>query len=1091
MGRVNRLLIANRAEIAIRIARAAAEEHVTSVAIFSEDDAASLHVRRCDESRPLAGTGAAAYLDGAQILEVARDARCDAIHPGYGFLSENADFARACKAAGITFVGPPADTLKLFGDKGRARELAMQHDVPIPDGTFGATSLDEVRDFVQALGDDAAVMLKAIAGGGGRGMRVVRRIEDLEEAYARASSEASAAFGNGDLYVELLIPNPRHIEVQIVGDGSGNIAHLFERECSLQRRNQKLVEIAPAPRLSDALRQHMYAAATRLAHAAGFRSLGTFEFLLYASASGERTFVFIEANPRLQVEHTVTEEVAGLDLVRTQLRIAGGASLGQLGLAGAHGKKPRGFAVQVRLNTETMQPGGEAYPASGTLTAFDIPSGPGVRVDTAAYTGYTTNPNFDSLLAKVVVASDSPRFEDVVAKARRAVEEFRVEGVATNRDFLLALLAHPDVQAGRFTTRFVEDHMSEFTAEPEEAAAPAAAEVPPDAEGTLTVRAPLGGRVVSVDVSEGDAIGSGAQIAVIDAMKMEHVVVAAAAGIVQEVCVARDEIVAANRPLAVVALGAVNGVPSGDVLAVDPTTVRPDLAEVLERHAVTLDEARPAAVARRRKKKQRTARENVAALCDPGTFVEYGALALPAQRRRRKMQDLIQSGAADGLVAGTGDVNGAPFGPARSRCLIMAYDYTVLAGTQGAANHRKMDRLLGLAERHRLPIVLFAEGGGGRPGDVDVLGVAHLDVMTFASWARLSGLVPRVGIVSGRCFAGNAALLGASDVIIATADASIGMGGPAMIEGGGLGVFAPDEVGPLSIHVPNGVVDVAVDDEPQAVEAAKKYLSYFQGSLADWSCADQERLRGAIPENRLRVYDVRGVLQTLADTDSVLELRPEFGRGMVTALARVEGIPLGVIASNPLHLGGAIDADGADKAARFMQLCDAFSLPLLFLCDTPGIMVGPDAEKTGLVRHAARLFVNAASLSVPFFTIVLRKGYGLGAQAMAGGSFHAGFFTISWPTGEFGAMGLEGAIRLGYRKELEAAHDPAARQALYERMVAAAYEDGKALNTATYLELDDVIDPADSRRWIRNGLQMADLKFGTDRPKRRSVIDTW
>jgi acetyl-CoA carboxylase carboxyltransferase component len=312
-----------------------------------------------------------------------------------------------------------------------------------------------------------------------------------------------------------------------------------------------------------------------------------------------------------------------------------------------------------------------------------------------------------------------------------------------------------------------------------------------------------------------------------------------------------------------------------------------------------------------------------------------------------------------------------------------------------------------------------------------------------------------------------------------------------MIEGGGLGVFAADDVGPLSIQVPSGVVDVAVDDELQAVEVAKKYLSYFQGPLEAWSCADQQLLRGAIPENRLRVYDVRGVLHTLADTESVLELRPEFGSGIVTALARVEGMALGVIASNPLHLGGAIDSDGADKAARFMQLCDAFSLPLLFLCDTPGIMVGPDAEKTGLVRHAARLFVNAASLSVPFFTIVLRKGYGLGAQAMAGGSFHAGFFTISWPTGEFGAMGLEGAIRLGYRKELEAAQNPAERQALYERMVAAAYEDGKALNTASYLELDDVIDPADSRRWIRNGLQMSDLKFGADRPKRRSFVDTW
>jgi acetyl-CoA carboxylase carboxyltransferase component len=312
-----------------------------------------------------------------------------------------------------------------------------------------------------------------------------------------------------------------------------------------------------------------------------------------------------------------------------------------------------------------------------------------------------------------------------------------------------------------------------------------------------------------------------------------------------------------------------------------------------------------------------------------------------------------------------------------------------------------------------------------------------------------------------------------------------------MIEGGGLGLFSPEEVGPVEIQVPNGVIDIAVEDEPAAVDAAKKYLSYFQGPLANWACADQELLRVAIPENRLRVYDVHNVVHTLADSDSVLELRPRFGRGIVTALARIEGKPLGIIASNPLHLGGAIDADGADKAARFMQLCNAFSLPILFLCDTPGIMVGPESEKTAIVRHSARMFVNAATLGVPFFTIVLRKGYGLGAQTMSGGSFHAGFFTVSWPTGEFGAMGLEGAIRLGYRKELERIEDDGEREALFKRMVAAAYEDGKAINTASYLELDDVIDPADSRRWIRSGLQLTELPFAQKRPKRRAFIDTW
>jgi acetyl/propionyl-CoA carboxylase alpha subunit len=1094
---VNKLLIANRGEIAIRIARAAADAGIPSVAVYSEDDEPSLHVRRCDEARRLNGKGPAAYLDAEQIVRVALESGCDALHPGYGFLSENAAFARRCETAGITFVGPAPATLELFGDKGRAREYARSHDIAVPEGTFGPTTLGAARSFYESLGAGAAIMLKAVAGGGGRGIRAVYDPSELDAAFARARSESASAFGNGELYVERLIEGARHIEVQIVGDGSGSVAHLYERECSLQRRNQKLIEFAPAPRLAEALRERMFAAATRLAEATRFRGLGTFEFLLYSSAgSTETTFAFIEANPRLQVEHTVTEALTGVDLVRTQLRIAAGASLDQLGLGVAREAQPSGFALQVRINLETMLEDGSVRPAAGTLSVFDVPTGPGVRVDTAGYTGYPTNPRFDSLLAKVVVKSDSSRFEEAVAKARRAVGEFRIEGVLTNRDFLLALLAQPGVAAGHVTTSFIDEHVAELvggiraSAAQEPTPSRGDAEPFPDLEGLLTIRAPLQGRVVSIDVREGDAIPSGAQIAVIDAMKMEHVVLAASGGTVQRVCVAPDEIVLADRALAVLLLGEENGV-AAQHFAANPAAIRPDLEESRLRHAATLDEARPAAVERRRKTAQRTARENVEALCDPGSFVEYGALALPAQRGRRKLDDLIENGAADGLVAGFGDVNGAQCTPQRSRTLVMAYDYTVLAGTQGASNHRKMDRLLGLAERHRIPIVLFAEGGGGRPGDTDVRGVAHLDVMTFSSWARLSGLVPRIGIVSGRCFAGNAALLGAADVVVATRDATIGMGGPAMIEGGGLGLFSPEEVGPVEIQVPNGVIDIAVEDEPAAVDAAKKYLSYFQGPLANWACADQELLRVAIPENRLRVYDVHNVVHTLADSDSVLELRPRFGRGIVTALARIEGKPLGIIASNPLHLGGAIDADGADKAARFMQLCNAFSLPILFLCDTPGIMVGPESEKTAIVRHSARMFVNAATLGVPFFTIVLRKGYGLGAQTMSGGSFHAGFFTVSWPTGEFGAMGLEGAIRLGYRKELERIEDDGEREALFKRMVAAAYEDGKAINTASYLELDDVIDPADSRRWIRSGLQLTELPFAQKRPKRRAFIDTW
>jgi acetyl-CoA carboxylase carboxyltransferase component len=525
-------------------------------------------------------------------------------------------------------------------------------------------------------------------------------------------------------------------------------------------------------------------------------------------------------------------------------------------------------------------------------------------------------------------------------------------------------------------------------------------------------------------------------------------------------------------------------VPAGAVadVATGASEIRHDLAEARERHHLGLDAARPDSVERRRRTGHRTTRENVADLVDPDSLIEYGPMVIAAQRRRRPVDDLIRRTPADGLVAGVATVAGHP-------TIVMSYDYTVLAGTQGLQNHRKKDRLFELAERLHLPVVFFTEGGGGRPGDTDGSGVSGLDCMAFALFGALSGLVPLVGVTSGRCFAGNAAILGCCDVVIATADANIGMGGPAMIEGGGLGVFSPDEIGPMSVQVPNGVVDVAVADEAEAVAVAKQYLSYFQGPADHWDQPDQTLLRDVIPENRLRIYDVRAVIDTMADTGSVLELRRAFGIGMVTALVRIEGRPLGVIANNPTHLGGAIDADAADKAARFMQLCDAFDLPILFLCDTPGFMVGPDAEQTALVRHVSRMFVTGASLTVPFFTIVLRKGYGLGAQSMAGGSFKAPIFTVAWPTGEFGGMGLEGAVRLGYRNELEAVEGDA-REALFDEMVGRLYEQGKAVNTASFFEIDDVIDPADSRQWISTAMAAAPSPPPRT-AKKRPCIDTW
>ncbi|MEX1107134.1 MAG: carboxyl transferase domain-containing protein, partial [Ilumatobacteraceae bacterium] len=565
--------------------------------------------------------------------------------------------------------------------------------------------------------------------------------------------------------------------------------------------------------------------------------------------------------------------------------------------------------------------------------------------------------------------------------------------------------------------------------------------------------APMQGTIVTIDVQLGDSVRPGQAVMVIESMKMHHAIESDTGGVIDAIDVVVGQTVGQGDRVATIGPVVAGSESAAAAALAEPTAididrVRPDLAETIERHVVGLDEARPDAVARRRSAGRRTARENVADLVEPGSFVEYGPVVIAAQRRRRDLADLIARTPADGMIGGIGTVNGHLFEGRAAQAVAVSYDYTVLAGTQGLQNHRKKDRLFEVAEQLRLPVVFFTEGGGGRPGDTDGVGVSGLDCLAFMMFAQLSGLVPLVGINAGYCFAGNAAMLGCCDVVIATADSNIGMGGPAMIEGGGLGVFAPGEIGPMAVQQHNGVVDIAVADEAEAVAVAKQYLSYFQGRVAEWAAPDQRILRHVIPEDRKRSYDVRAVIEAMFDIGSVLELRRDFGLGMVTAFARVEGRPCGVLANNPTHLAGAIDSDGADKAARFLQLCDAFDIPVITLVDTPGMMVGPEVEATALVRHCTRLFVTGANITVPLVSIVLRKSYGLGAQAMMGGSTKAPLACVAWPTGEFGGMGLEGAVRLGYRNELEAITDPAEREVVFQQMVDRMYAHGKALNTA-------------------------------------------
>lgn len=580
--------------------------------------------------------------------------------------------------------------------------------------------------------------------------------------------------------------------------------------------------------------------------------------------------------------------------------------------------------------------------------------------------------------------------------------------------------------------------------------------------------------VSEIRVAVGDEVAAGAILLVTELMKMQHDIRARSSGVIKGVHVAPgDELHGGEVLITIEPAEVAAKMPEQAQIA------RPDFTEFEARMSLLKDRSRPEAVAKRHASGARTARKNIDDLFDAGSFVEYGALAVAAQRTQRALSDLQARTQGDGIICGTGTVAGRAVAA-------MAVDYMVLAGTQGYNHHRKMDRLIELAARDDLPIVLFAEGGGGRPNDYDVAPVmaAWLNVSSFRHFTAHKG--PKIGIVSGYCFAGNAALFGVCNVRIATKDSWIGMGGPAMIEGGGLGSVSARDIGPSQVQVENGVIDLLTEDEAGAVAATKTLL--WLPSLCEPTEALNagDALRNVVPVDRTRAYDMRAAVDAVADPGSFLELRRGFGVGMITGFARIKGRAVGLLANNPLHLGGAIDALAGGKAARFLQLCDNWGVPVVTLCDTPGFMVGPEVEKTGQVAHISRLFIAGAHFSQPLITVILRKAYGLGAMAMAGGGFDRPQYCCAWPSGEVGAMGLEGAVKLGHRDHLCAIADPVAREAEYQRLVAELYERGKALNAASLLEFDAVIDPAQTREEISRAL----LTAGPTVPCAR-YVDAW
>jgi acetyl/propionyl-CoA carboxylase alpha subunit/acetyl-CoA carboxylase carboxyltransferase component len=1064
---MKKVLVANRGEIAVRIIRAARELGLATVAVSPPDDASSLHTRLADQAYVLAGAGVAAYLDVAGILAAARASGAAALHPGYGFLSESAEFARQCAAAGIVFIGPTQEQLDVFGDKARARNLAERLGVPVLPGTRGPTTLDQARAFAAEHGP---VMLKAVAGGGGRGMRAALSPGDLAEAFERSRSEAQQAFGNGDVYLERLVPSARHIEVQVGGDGSGAVQHLWERDCSIQRRHQKLIEVAPAPRLDASMRDRLIEAALRLAAEVRYQSLGTFEFLVAADG-----FWFIEANPRLQVEHTVTEEVTGVDLVATQIRLADGATLADVGLASPPSVK--GYSIQARVNLETLDPEGVPRAHSGTLTAFTPPSGPGVRVDTYCYTGYRTNPRYDSLVAKVIATDHD--FPGAVRRAYCALSEFQLEGVPANIPLLQSVLQHPDVVGAEWDTAFIGHHLHELLrsahrrVHPEHSStgeAPTAAPVAP--EGTVCVAAPMPGVVLQVDVADSHQIPPGASLLVLEAMKMHYVVRAPGGGRIRQVVVATGDFVSEGAPLVFFEPDKTEAVAGHEVTLAAGEDWSAEVAQIHRRKGFAYQMGGPEKVARQHKDGRLTVRERIAALADPGTFAEIGALTgFASYDEAGQARSILPAN----FVAGTARIAGR-------KVVLGADDFTLRGGSGDAAIHAKQVYSEQYAREMRLPMVRLLDGasGGGSVKMAAEAGFTYVPVNP--AWDAVVdnlSLVPVVAACLGPTVGLGAARLVMSHLaVMVEGVGQVFTAGPPVVLGGIGEDLTKEELGGAEVHRRSGVVERFVRTEKEAFDVIRAFLSYLPGSVfetppvtasADPADRREEFLLGAVPRDRRAPYSIASILEAVFDAGSVFRYA-EYGDATVTALARLNGHPVGVITTDPFK-GATMSAEGGQAITRLVDLCATFHLPIVSLTDQAGMTIGSVAERRGTIRHGARAITAIYQARVPQAELILRRVYGVGGAGIV--NRHRACRSWAWPSGDWGSLPVQGGIEAAFRAQLAAAADP---ERELERLRAELAAIASPFRTAEHFGVQDLIDPRDSRAllcdWVADAYRL-------------------
>ncbi len=1118
---LSRVLVSNRGEIAIRIAKAASALGMESVGVYASVDSLSLHARVATQALEIgapAGDPVAAYLDAEALVQTAKESGCDCVHPGYGFLSENAAFAELCAAEGLTFIGPSAAALALFGDKVRARTLAESLDIPVvPGSKEPLTSANEAADLADDLG--YPVMLKASAGGGGRGMRAVLSKEEMPEAFERCGSEAQAAFGDGSLFVEKLVSRPRHIEVQILADAHGNVIHLHERDCSVQLRHQKVVEVAPAPALDEALRERILADAVKLARAAEYVNAGTVEFLV-SPETGEH--FFIECNPRIQVEHTVTEQVTGVDLVEAQFHIAAGATLASIGLGDQDAVgAPRGFAVQARVVAR----------GAGVMSAYKEPSGPGIRVDACGYLGYTPPPQFDPLFAKVIGSSSSAAtFESALDRTLRALDEFHVAGLPTNLDQLRAILSHPDVRAGdaRTTLLAEEPGIMDGASESDSADGAALALLQQQA-GTLGINAgpgaissperpasllprldvdagqravecPMDGTVVEVSATEGANVAAGDTLLVISAMKMETLVTAPCAGVVSAVQSLRvGDTVAAGQVVAVLAPSADADHPADS----QAQTWAPVLDEISAlqnlAHARFAPGSDDPGVVRQRNRNKLTVYERIALLFDEGSFREVGSVAGFASYDE---DGGIAAFTPANHVGGWGKIEGRT-------AVVCGDDFTSRGGHADGAIGAKSGYLDRLSLELRVPAVRMLDGSSGG-GSVAAM-VPEQKKEGESSAKESSGAIkagrPRVAGGGGSFLPGHLGstmfteqlstvpvvnLLLGSVVGIGAAKAVLGhfsvmvrdiaqlfVAGPPVVSHAMGYDITKEDLGDWRIHCTNGSVDNLAETEEEAVAMAKRFLSYLPSSVFEpppvMDCEDpidrrEEELFTLIPRKRTTTFDMRRAITLMADTDSFFEIGSLWGTDQIVGFVRFNGHPLGVIASDSRHAnGGALTADGCDKLTRHLDVCDLFHIPILNLIDNPGFAVGLEHEIAGTIRKGGEWMIAFAQVRVPIFSVLMRRSFGVAGNNFATPQSRPSV-RVTWPAADVGGIPPEGGIEAAYKRQLAEAEDP---EALRAELMARIESVRGPVGPLSRFQIEEMIDPRDTRRLVCEWVEMA------------------